>query len=405
MRAQLLIETSVLCSSQAQRGAQRFPQPDIIYSPWDPIEAASIEFPVEVKTSKARSITGSAPEPMFVPKTSSFRSRGNHSRVVVDNSKGVKRRNFEASRDSVEKKTEERVSSTRSPIKRRTTSTSTAASVQEKSERVTNRIKVTRRPTSEAPSSTIKSRRQFTARSTVDNVVVTTSESPLSSATKASLKRVPFTRGNFRPKTTEKSVNGNDAALTHDADEENYPEHFKLLLKTKEGNDESDKSVLKKPLKPYRPSSVDKTTKSTVKSPAKSNVLHPARSRSITRAATTTSTTEAAAASEDNVATTTRRNFRRPKPTERTKLNIGSTLQEPPTAHSTPSYATQSPVKHLPIDEAVSVNTQDGVKQIDPPLREYFPRTSAVSCCCDDSREFSNDRPSRLLSHSKSVHP
>jgi hypothetical protein len=36
-------------------------------------------------------------------------------------------------------------------------------------------------------------------------------------------------------------------------------------------------------------------------------------------------------------------------------------------------------VRHAPVDEQIAVNTQDGVKQIDPPLREYFPRTSAVS--------------------------
>lgn len=241
---------------------------------------------------------------------------------------------------------------------------------QEKPEKATRRVKTTRKTLIGSPSSTQKTRRPFTARSTSENVLVTTSELP--SPTKASFKRVPFTRGNFRPTPKDKAVNGNAS------DEENYPEHFKLLLKNKEAaNEENDKAILKKPLKNYRPSSVNKTTKSPVRNASKSSVQLAPRSRVFPKV--TTTTTEVPSSSEA-ASVTTKRSFRRPRPTERTKTNVGSTLQEPPTAKSTSSYATRSPMRHSDVEDALVVNTQaDTVKQIDPPLREYFPRTSAVS--------------------------
>lgn len=228
------------------------------------------------------------------------------------------------------------------------------------------------RKNDESPPTTVKSRRQFTARSTSENVLVSTSEAP--SSTKASLKRIPFTRGNFRPITSEKIGDGNASS-----DEENYPEHFKLLLKNKETSAESNKKLLKKPLKAFRTSSDEKTTKSPIRTASKSNVLYPTRSKSFAR---TTTTTEVPSTSTAR-SVTPNRLLRRPRPTERTKVNIGSTLQEPPTAKATASYATRSPVRQF-VEESVNVNTQaDPVKQIDPPLREYFPRTSAVSFFID----------------------
>lgn len=347
---------------QAQRDSQKFLQPEVDYSPWSPIDVA--DFPVEVKTSKARSIQASAPEPVFVPKTSSYRNRNDKLRGT-DSSRSLRRR-VDASKDTVEEKSEESVTTARPAYKRRT---STPASVQEKSEKAANRFKVTRKAPHETSSTTRKSRRQFTARTTSDNVLVTTSDAP--SPTKASIKRVPFTRGNFRPKPTEKLVNGNAAAS-----EENYPEHFKLQLKNKEASVENDKTVLKKPLKPIRPSSVIKTTKSPIRAASKTNVLLP-RSRAFPRPTSTTATS--APQSTESTQPTSRKLFRRPKPTERTKANFGSTLQEPPTAKATASYATRAP-KQIAVEESVNVNTQaDEAKQIDPPRHEYFPRTSAVS--------------------------
>lgn len=327
---------------------QRFLQPDVDFSPWSPIA----EFPLEVKTNKARSIQASAPEPVNIPKTLSVRQRNSKARVI-DESKELNRRSFE---ETVERKPEEKTSTTRSNFRRRTTAQESA----------TSRFKVSRRVTQDTQSTTPKSRRQFTARSTSDNVLVTTSEIP--SSTRASFKRVPFTRGNFRPNPS-KAVNGNAPA-----DEENYPEQFKILLKNKEITEESDKTILKKPLKSYRPSSVNKTTKSPIRSASKNGALFSAR----TRAPRLISTTEVPTSSEA-VSVTTKRSLRRPRPTEKTRTNVGSTLQEPPTAKSTPSYATRPSVRQA-VEESVNVNTQaDANKQIDPPIREYFPRTSGVS--------------------------
>lgn len=335
---------------QAQRATQRFLQPDIDYSPWSPIEAADL--PLEVKTNKARSIDTSVPESIEVPKASNSRHRNNKLHSSNPTAKDLRRRNFPASKESAEQKPVDKVSTYRPPIKKRpsTSTTKAPASIKEKPESVNKRVFSTQKP-----------RRQFTVRSTSENVLVTTSE-PLSS-TKASLKRVPFTRGNFRPKTTEKIVNGNAS------EDENYPEHFKLLLKNKEVTDENDKAVLKKPLKAYRPSSVNKTTKSSVRTASKGVVVGTPRSRNFSRALTSTEVSEV-------IPITTRRGFRRPKPTERSKTSVGSTLQEPPTAKSTPSYPTRPSARQR---EEESGTQADAAKQIDPPLREYFPRTSAVS--------------------------
>jgi hypothetical protein len=328
-----------------------------------------VDFPLEVKTNKARSIQASAPEPVFIPKTLSVQNRRKEIRGSGD-SKGQRRRNFE---ENVEQKPDEKATTTKSTYSRRRPTT-TATSTKEKPEITTNKFKVTRKPLQrnkvESSSTTAKSRRQFTARSTLDNVLVSTSEAP--SSTRASLKRVPFTRGNLRAKTSVKAVDGNTSS-----DEENYPEHFKLLLKNKETSAENDKKLLKKPLKPFRATSAEKTTKEPIRTAVKSNVLYPARSKALTRG--TTTTTEVPSSSTAR-SVTPNRLLRRPRPTERTKVNVGSTLQEPPTAKATASYATRSPVRQVVEESSLAVNTQtDPIKQIDPPLREYFPRTSAVS--------------------------
>jgi hypothetical protein len=347
---------------QAQRSGQKFNEPQVDYSPWSPIE--NVDFPLEIKTNKARSIQGSAPEPVVVSRTASIRNRQKEIRGG-DEVKGQTRRNFQ---ENVEEKA---TTSRTTYSRRRPTTTKAAVTAKEKPEIATSRFRATRRPIQKNVEAvtTVKPRRQFTARSTSENVLATTSEAP--SSTKASIKRVPFTRGNFRPKSSEKIVNGNASS-----EEENYPEHFKLLLKNKETSVENDKKVLKKPLKPLRPLSDEKTTKPSIRTASKSNVLYPTRSK----AAFTRPTTTTEVPSSTPKAVTPNRLLRRPRPTERTKINVGSTLQEPPTAKATPSYATRPPVRQF-VEESVNVNTQaDPAKQIDPPLKEYFPRTSAVSC-------------------------
>lgn len=315
-----------------------------------------------MKTSKARSIQASAPEPIFVPKTPSLRER-NYKHRATDDSKGQRRRNFDVAQEAEEKPT-----TPRSSFKRRTTA---AAPSQNKQDGATSRFKVTRKHPQEFQSTTPKARRSFTPRTTSENVLVTSSDSPTS--TKASIKRIPFTRGNFRAKTLDKPTNGNASP-----EEENYPEQYKLLLKNKEAGLEKDKANPKKPLKSFRPSAVDKTTKPPIRTASKSSVLFPTRTKGPTR---TTTSTEAQPPPTTVASVTPKRSLRRPRPTERTKINVGSTLQEPPTARSTPSYATRPTVRQS-AEESMNVNTQaDGNKQIDPPIREYFPRTSGVSFC------------------------
>lgn len=343
--------------------------PDVDYSPWTPIEA--VDYPLKAKTNRVsvRSIEVSALEPVVLSRASTLRSRNNKLRINEE-AKGPKNRSVAtkvASQETVEQKPEEKTeATTRSSFKRRTSTTATTLN-QEKPLKIASRVKVTRKLVQGSSPTTSRPRRKFTAQSTSNNVLVSTSEQPTS--TRPSLKKIPFTRGNFRPKPSEKEkvVDGNASG------EENYPEHFKLLLKNKETIEDK---TLKKPIKPFRTSSNNKTTKAPIQASPKPKALPSARPRVFARAS---STTTEVSSSAESVAVTTRRSFRRPRPTERTKLNIGSTLQEPPTARSTPGYATRSP-KQVVIEEPVNVNTQaDETKQIDPPLREYFPRTSAVS--------------------------
>ena len=352
---------------QAQRSSQKFKEPKVDFSPWSPI--GNVDYPLEVKTNKARSIQGSAPEPVVIPRTASIRNRQKEARTG-DETKGQRRRNFQ---DNVGKKPEEKATSTRTTYSRRRPikTTLTPVVTKEKSESTNSRFRATRKPMQKnlhVSMTTVKSRRQFTARSNFENVLASTSEAPPS--TQAAVKRVPLTRGNFRAKTAEKLVDGNSSS-----GEENYPEHFKLLLKTKETAVQNEKSVLKKSMKPLRSSSEVKTTKTPVRTTSKSSVAYPARSKAFTRVTTTTEVPSSSTVRS----VTPNRLLRRPRPTERTKVNVGSTLQEPPTAKATASYATRPPVRQF-IEESVHVNTQaDPAKQIDPPLREYFARNSAVS--------------------------
>lgn len=341
---------------QAQRGAsQKFHEPAIEYSPWDPI--VNTEHPPEVKNYRVRSIPSLADGP-------SQRFRNLNKRVrVTGGPKEIRKKDYDT-QENIKPTPEEVVTTEQTSFKRR--ATTPAPSIPEKG---ASRIKVTRKPAQDTSPTTYKPRRQFTVRTTSENVLGTASDAP--SLTKASIKRVPFTRGNFRPKPTGKPADGN-ASL----EDQNYPEQFKLLLKNKEANVESDKSVSRKPVKPYRSPSVNKTTKPSNRQASKSNVELPIRPKAFSRATTTTTVPS----TSTSAVLTTKRSFRRPRPTERTKTNLGTTIQEPPTKRATGSYATRAPLRQAPVDDALVVNTQaDETKQIDPPLREYFPRTSAVS--------------------------
>jgi hypothetical protein len=324
-----------------------------------------------------RSIQSSPPEAQFAARPAgNFRNRKNQFQAADEVTKGVNRRN------DVEQKTKASTTVRVPAYRRRTFTTSTASSTQvpAKIESSTNRFKNVRKNVSDIVITTVKPRRQFTPRTTSENVLITTSDIPSSTKATATLKKVSATRGSFRPKTDEKE--SNDGNLKANIEEENYPEHFKLLLKNKETiTEESDKSVLKKPQKPFRPSSADKSTKSPVPRAEvkKNNALFPKRPKQFTTRVTSTSSASPDL-KEVTITTTKRPTLRtRPRPTDNARKNIGSTLQVPPTGKSSPpTYSTRSPVRHAAVEEPLNVNTQsDGMRQIDPPIRDYFPRTSA----------------------------
>lgn len=349
--------------------AKAFAKPNIDYSPWSPVDI--IVYPLEPKINKVRSILSSPPETANINRNRKFSPA---------NVKTATRRNFENGSNDEQKLESPPSSSIRPAYKRRTFSTSTAnpSSTIKSIESAAGRFRANRKPSGVA-STTEKSRKQFTPRTTSENVVATTPEN--SSTTRVTFRKP--TRGTYRPKTTSKS-NANDDGSSTGGDEENYPEHFKALLKNKEViTQQSDKSVLKKPSKVFRPTSTDKPTKAPAKIKPNAALYSP-RPRLVK--STTVASTEATPSSTTEAVVTRRPVLRtRPpfRPTERAKLNIGSTLQEPPTAKTTPTYATRTSVKQIVEEESMNVNTQitdDAIKQIDPPINEqYFPRTSAVS--------------------------
>ncbi|KAL7019707.1 hypothetical protein ACKWTF_011213 [Chironomus riparius] len=393
---------------------QPFVQPEIEYGAWNPV-VDHVDYLPETKINRARSIPSSPPERQFVPKSQiKNRNRG-------DAVKSQNRRNFEAAAphdQNIEKKPN--VSTLRPAYKRRTYSTSTTISTPPatiKFESSTgSRFKNSRKNTSDVV--TIKPRRTFTLRTTSENVLVTASEFPSStraspgkkiivttsespSSTRASpVKKVPPSRGNFRPKSSSK-----EAGDTKD-DGDNYPEHFKQFLKSKEVFTEgNDKNVIKKPIKPFRPTSTSEKPIRPVTSAnkPKSNVLFPTRqNRFLPKAQSiTATTTEAPSSSSQSVTVVPKRPLRtRTRPTERTRANIGSTLQEPPTIKkSTPIYATRSPVAQESEAYEDRIITQaDGLKQIDPPISEYIPRTNAIGSSSSALKFSSRFRNSENLS-------
>jgi hypothetical protein len=287
--------------------------------------------------------------------------------------KNTNRRNFETVA-SENNKQQAVTASTFRPFRRRTftPSTTVAAPTTVRAEGSANRFRNYRRNATDAgarTSSSTTSRRPFTPRTTAESVTSSTTTESLTQTTKSSpTKKTPLTRGNFRPK--EKTSAGGVTGGAAKDDEDNYPEHFKQLLKTKEVNtQQNDKSVLKKPVKHFKPTERTASTRP----------VYPTRQNRFTPKITTTSTTEASSPKQLATVTPKRPLRSRPRPTEKTRVSVGSTLQEPPTAKTTPTYVTsRAPVKQA-LDE---INTPtDEFKQIDPPIREYFPRTSAVSCC------------------------
>lgn len=297
-----------------------------------------------------------------------------------------------ATRRAFESKSNETSSTIRPAYKRRTFSTTTTTTTSSNLvENSSSRFKITRKPYGEN-SSTIKPKRQFTPRVASESVLATTTSIP--SSTRATFKKP--TRGNYRPKAAVvKSTANDDGNLTAAGDEENYPEHFKALLKNREViTQESDKSVLKKPLplKPLRQQQqqlLEKTTKASVKIKPNAALYKPRPNR-LSQQKAEVSTSESPISSTPTIeATTSRRatlRTRPPKafrPTEKSKVKIGNSIQEPPLAKLPRTQVTRTPlINQIVVEESMNVNTQitdETNKQIDPPQESVFPRTSAVS--------------------------
>lgn len=259
----------------------------------------------------------------------------------------MKRRNFQNASGTSGEKVE---IGTRLTTQKTTTSISTT-----NPDKITKKIKVTRKLVRESSTSS-KPHRRFTA-PTTDHVLGAMSE--ILSSTKASLKRVPLARDNIQIDSTEKNVN-----IKLAVEDENYPEYFKQRIKNV-----TEKTSFKKPLKPHRMLSLNKSTKVPVK-----NSVSPIRARVFSRQKSTSSEFVASTSSPNS---TTKRVLSLPKPTKKTIISV-STLYEPPTTKSIASYATRPPARHLATEYSVNTEAEE-VKQIDPPLREYFSSTRVVS--------------------------
>lgn len=363
---------------QAQQhvdGEKRFVQPNVDYSPWSPIDV--IDYPLDAKINKPRAIQS---ETAAENVNSSNRRSNKFPHAGNAAVKSATRRNFESHLND-DQKVEKSSTTFRPAYKRRTfsTSASTTSTTNKPIESAAGRFKSYRRP-GEAVSTTAKPKRQFTTRATSDNVSATTVTTPSSA-------RVVFkkpTRGTYRPKTAVKSNANDDGNLTG-GDGENYPEHFKALLKNKEViTQESDKSVLKKPsTKPFRQQfSTENAPKSSSVKIKPNAALYKPRPNRLTQKAESTTTTLAYSSTTESTRRPATLRTRSPqaRTTERTRVKF--TLPEPPTAKATPTQSTRTPVENQIIEEeSMNVNTQitdDSVKQIDPP-QDSLPRTSAVS--------------------------
>lgn len=356
----------------------------------------------EPKLNKVRSIQAPPAEPVFVPKNPRLRTRAKQTTP----SDGAKPNEAPVTRKSFEKTSELKSRSTTTRRRGTPTSSSTAAPVTQKpSESGSSRFKPTRKSVSSPLPTMSKSRRPFATRPT------TTESAPIvtSLTTKAPLasQRAPLTRASPRPseKPRQKPVKAVKDGMNDSSEEENYPEHFKLLLKNKANSNsappavqtinESEKKVARKvtTVKYYRQSpvttistptateskslrtttsrfarSTTTATDTAAKTEKKFHFAQRPRVLARTRATSTTEAPQSVVNNDQSIRASTNRQFKRPKPTDRMK---SSTLQEPPTEKPSPIFRAR-PAS----GEATNTQTEyDLSKQIDPPIHEYFPRS------------------------------
>lgn len=376
----------------------------------------------EPKLNKVRSIQSSPPpEPVFVPKNPRLRNR---SKEITRNddakAAALTRKNSEKTSEPKSQSTTTRSAAafTRrrgAPSSATVTSSSTAVPVTQKQFENVSRFKPTRKSVKDTSPTISKSRRPFATRSTTESASIAprlTTKAPLTTQ-RAPLARVNLRQSEKPRQKPEKAVRGD---INDSSEEENYPEHFKLLLKNKANSNsalptqiinESEKKASRKvtTVKYYRQSPVttistptatetkslrsttsrvSRSTTSasspstTARSEKKFQFAQRPRVLARTRATSTTENPQSVA-DDDQAKATSNRLFKRPKPTDRARSNQGSTLQEPPTEKPAPIY---HPPRSSRPASSEPTNTQtefDLSKQIDPPIHEYFPRTSSVS--------------------------
>lgn len=366
-----------------------------------------VDYAGEPKLNVVRSIPAAPSQPAFVPKNPRLRNRAKETLQNAESKPAA----AAAESTSVTRRTAELKSRSTTTPRRRgaaaasSTSSSTAVPVTQKAiESGANRFRPTRKSATSPLPTISKSRRPFATRSTTESAPIVTSlttKAPLAS------QRAPLTRGSFRQAEKPRQSAAKDG-LIDSSEEENYPEHFKALLKNKANANptqtinESEKKLLlprkATTVKYYRQSpvtTISTPTATEARSSLRTTTTRVARSttastaaktekkfqfaqrpRVLARTRATSSTTEEPqplVSDDQSTKATATRLFKRPKPTERTK---SSTLQEPPTEKPSPIFRAR------PVSSGEPTNTQteyDLSKQIDPPIHEYFPRSGSVS--------------------------
>lgn len=337
---------------QAQRrGSAKFAQASLDYvgSSINPIESG--ESNVEQKVSKTRAIQRTKAE----TSVSTKRTKSSEEQPKSNIPDKVRIRNFD--RNEVSRSTEgPRPSSTRTFRKKSATTATPSTTLRTISEppKVNRKQNFPSRNAITTPkpliSTTSRLRKGFPSQSPTPTSSTVASLTSFTATTTRAPKKFTFSRGAAKLQTTRSSK----SLSLEELEDENYPEHFKAILKAKYKDNKIE------PAKGYsKAPKLDITTKAPQKDP-KANVLFSTRSRSLPRFKSS-STTEL----PPIVSSTIKSNLKRPRPTEASKVQLKN--------QSPPLRPTRTTTK-LPL-----ANNSGNNKVLSPPIKEYFPPTSAVS--------------------------
>lgn len=355
-------------SYQIQRGTAKFAALSADEDDATPLNLAeSIQVP---RTSRERVVKSETES--HSPKRANFRSRNAPVANEEKTNSTSRTRNF---RKIEENKVTESIEKTTRTYRKRpawsTTTTASPSSVATSERSVDNKSNSDPRQsrksnfnsrnalTSPKPSfsPTSRSRKVFTTRSSTEsssspkNIPRTTTTISISSssspATTRSPKRIPFTRGNFRPPSA-----GGKKESSDELEEANYPEHFKALLKAKYKDNKGDKPSgeagkgYTKVNKPITLPRLEITTKSTSKPVTK----YPTRTRSLPKF----TVDQSASSTEEPTPSPVRNNLRRPRPTEETRSDHRFSVQ--PKSFTRPTrFTTRSTPK---VEDSLEISTQ-----------------------------------------------